>query len=762
MRSAGNLPAAHDRFVGRDAEMHEVAEALTGNRLVTLVGPGGAGKTRLAVEVAADVLARHPDGAWVVQLGTATTGDAVPALTARTLGLVDRPAEPPSVAVREQLSDRDLLLVLDNCEHLLEPVASLVMNLLEGCPGVSVLATSRELLRCRGEKAIAVPPLGAGEPGRPGTAAELFIDRATSGAPGLSLDAADLDVVETICRRLDRLPLAIELAAARLRTISLRQLADRLDDRFGLLTDGSRDAPARQRTIEAVVAWSYDLLDEDEQVMFRRLSVFPDDLPLAAVEAVARPCTAETVDVLGRLVDKSLVVANRTGDEYRYRMLETIRDYGHGALVRAAERDVTYRRMLDWMLGLVARLERDMRTPRQDDAIRAVAPEHATARAAYEWALQAGEPLTALRILSAVPLMSTAPRYAELRRLRRQVAHVPAPVLAQVLLTLANLAGEVGQPDEGVEHAVAAAATFASLGDVRLRAWARYFEAMLRWSVEDQPTLVAAILGETLAVFEELQDDLGRAYTLWPASLLAGDAATARAHADRSEALFRTLGAPFGLGHCLEGRALIELATGDAAAPCGPLDEALTIFSDMDNRGCTAHALEATAAVLVERGDLFDAGRLVGAAAALRREVGQDHRAWEREGLARTERAFADAPASIDLDGARQEGRRLTLQEAVVLARTSLVAAGGGGRGRDDGAGRLGLSRREAEVLALVVEGRRNQEIAERLCFSAKTVERHLSNLYRKLGVANRTQAAAHALRHGLGTSASSHPEPRP
>ncbi len=212
------------------------------------------------------------------------------------------------------------------------------------------------------------------------------------------------------------------------------------------------------------------------------------------------------------------------------------------------------------------------------------------------------------------------------------------------------------------------------------------------------------------------------------------------------------MGAPFGLGHCLEGRALIQLEAGDPAEAVGPLDEALTIFSDMDNPGCTAHALEATAAVLVVRGDLLDAGRLVGAASELRNQVGQDHRPWEREGLARTERAFADAPPFVDLDGARREGHLLTMPEAVVLARRLLAGAAAASDAATDDGDRLGLSPRETDILRLLAEGRSNQEIGERLFTSVKTVERHLGNLYRKLGVTNRTQAAAYAIRHGLGT----------
>ncbi len=206
-----------------------------------------------------------------------------------------------------------------------------------------------------------------------------------------------------------------------------------------------------------------------------------------------------------------LVIANRSGEEYRYRMLETVREYGQGLLVRTGELDTAFRRMVVWIVELVSRLEHDMRTPRQDAAIRAVLPERATARAAYECALGAGEQLTALRILSAVPLMPTAQRYAELQRLRRQVPGIPEAVLAQVRLTLGNLAFEIGNARESIEHATAAAEAFTTLGDVRLRAWTRYIEAMALWTAEGERREVASIFDEGLAVFDELDDDFGLA-----------------------------------------------------------------------------------------------------------------------------------------------------------------------------------------------------------------------------------------------------------
>jgi non-specific serine/threonine protein kinase len=294
---------------------------------------------------------------------------------------------------------------------------------------------------------------------------------------------------------------------------------------------------------------------------------------LTAVTAVADAVGVGALDVLGRLIDKSLVVANRAGREYRYRLLESIREYGRRLLAERGEVERANTAMLGWVLGLVAQLERDMRTPRQDKAITAVQPELATARAAYEWALETTHVLTALRILSTVPIMPTGQRFAQLERLRHTAEDAPRPLRAHVDLTLANLAGEAGEADAGISHAVAAAEAFDALGDPRLNAWARYFEAMLRWSATDDTAVVSRLITAALGAFDTLGDELGLAYTFWVASLLTTDTATARSHAERSVAQFRELASPFGLAHSLEGRALIELAAGDQQAAIGPLEE---------------------------------------------------------------------------------------------------------------------------------------------------------------------------------------------
>jgi predicted ATPase/class 3 adenylate cyclase len=670
-----NLPIALDRLIGRDLEAIEVVAALHNHRLVTLTGSGGSGKTRLALDVAASAVGDFVDGVWLLELGAVTTSDEVVALLAQTLRVGERVGFPLTKAVVEYLEGRNMLLLFDNCEHLIDAVAALVEETISHCPGVSVLATSRELIGIRGERAISLAPLSVGDVARPGPAMQLFIERVKESNADFVPSAEDVAVVAEICARLDGLPLAIELAAARTRSLALRQVADRLHDRFRLLTGGARTAVGRQRTLEAVVSWSYDLLDPVEQRLFRRLSVFPDSFSLEAAECVAAD-KRDVIELLGHLVDKSLVVAV-PGEGYRYQFLETIRQYGRERLLEHDESVDTHAQLVDWILALTSRLEREMRTARQDAALRAVLPERANARAALEWSIERDDSLAALRILSAIPLMVTSQRRALLQDLLDRTPGVPDATRAQVLLTLANLALEQGDPDDMAEFTQEAAMLFDQLGDQRLSAWARYFEVFAMWADPAARSRANELAQRAMNTFQELGDDFGLAYALWAASQFAEDADAARETAERSVTLFRTLNAQFGLAHALEGRALIALNAGDDTNRVESwLAEALNVFADADNFGCTAHCLEAIAAVSAANGRLEDAACMLGAAQRLRDDVGQEHRAWELAGQTRTRQALERASNLEDIDRARAAGHSLSFAAAVERARHMLGPSG--------------------------------------------------------------------------------------
>ena len=658
-----NLPAATDVFVGRDADLARVVDGLSTHRLVTLTGAGGTGKSRLAIEAAGALLPNLRDGVWLAELAASSDAGRVPALVASVLGLGERVDQPVLETLVEWLRSRDLLLVIDNCEHLIDGVADLAAAILRSCPGVRILATSRELLGVRGELAMRLSPLAVD-----GDAVALFVERARAAVGGFDPNADDLELVTQLCRRLDGLPLAIELAAARLRILSLPQLVGRLDDRFRLLTGGNRTDLARQRTLEAVVAWSYDLLQEPERALFRAVSVFPDSFTLEAAAAVTGGDVLDVVDGLGRLVEKSLLVPveGRTGTD-RYQLLETLRQYGRDRLFDEGEGDVVRHALRAWAMTHVEHLERVMRTPAQDAALAVARAERANLAAAMEWAVAEGALVDALRIAAAVPIGLNSERRALIGDLLdRGGDAVPPEVRARAGLTVANLAFEQCDWDAAAGAALAAQADFDAAGDRLHAAWARYFVVSSSWGAGDEAT-VDRLIVDLLAEFRDLDDDFGTAYTLWIAGQREPEPARAEALAEEAHRRFRDLGSSVGLAHAVEGRAIIALSVDrlDDAVPF--LAEAVDLFAAAGNLGCTAHALEAVAVWAAAGGDAESGAELVGAAESLRRAGGHGHRPWE-----------VRARLGIDFDGttfggaASERGRSHSLVSAAALATTLL------------------------------------------------------------------------------------------
>ena len=401
--TVGNLRERLGRFVGRDAELAQLREAVRASRLVTLTGPGGAGKTRLSVEAAAALRQEHPDGAWLVELAGVAEPDGVVPAAAAALGAAaavlasPQPAGSTTELIVRHLAGRSLVLVLDNCEHVIGEAAALADTLLGAVPGLRLIATSREPLGIPGE--ILVPVGGLA----PAAAVELFVDRARAVRPGFDADGPAVCVVEDICRRLDGLPLAVELAAARLRALPLATLADRLDDRFRLLSRGARTALPRQQTLRAVVDWSYDLLFSDERRLFARLAAFTGGCGLTAAEAV---CADEAVpadeilDVLSRLVDKSLVTASSGDGEPRFGQLQTLWQYGRERLGESGEADAMRARHGAYYRQLATEARQGLRGatgPRCRDRLVA---ESGNLRAALDWCIATGDADAALSLAS--------------------------------------------------------------------------------------------------------------------------------------------------------------------------------------------------------------------------------------------------------------------------------------------------------------------------------------------------------------------------
>ena len=379
--------------------MVELAQIISDNRQVTLTGAGGAGKTRLAVEVASQLGADFSDGVWYIDLAPITNPAVTPVTVARTLGLPDQPGRSTMDLLLQFFGAKNMLLVLDNCEHLLDACGTLVVELLGACPKLTILATSREPLGVPGELSWRVPSLSLGD-----EAVELFADRARRTRPEFVVGEHNSVLVAEICERLDGMPLAIELAAARVRALSLQQIVDSLHDRFRLLTGGARTAVRRQQTLRASVDWSHALLTEPEQVLFRRLAAFAGGFDLEGAQAIGASSNVESyqlLDQLSLLVDKSLVVADDTATGMRYRLLETVRQYAQEKLGESGEADDVRTRHRDYYAATAVRLASTDQPGNERFLVWAQA-EIENLRAAYGWSREKGDPETALRLVSAL------------------------------------------------------------------------------------------------------------------------------------------------------------------------------------------------------------------------------------------------------------------------------------------------------------------------------------------------------------------------
>jgi predicted ATPase/DNA-binding CsgD family transcriptional regulator len=412
--SRHNLPAPRSSFVGREQEMLEVKRELEITRLLTLTGAGGSGKTRLALEVARDLVGTYPDGVWLVELDSLSEEKLVPKAVAEALGVHERPGEPLADTLFEVLGDREMLLVVDNCEHLVEAAARLVDSLLDSCPRLRVLATSREALDVEGEVRWPVPPLSAPDPRRSPTvdelerseSARLFLARARNRDPSFTFTLGGAQAVAEVCSRLEGIPLAIELAAARVGTLSLEEISERFEGSLELLTHGGRTAAPRQRTIRGTLDWSHQLLREPEQRVFARLSVFAGGWTLGASEAVVSGGgieESEVLDLLSGLVEKSLVIVESTQQGgVRYRLLDPIRQYALEKLEQSAEVEDVKRAHAEYFLALAEEVEPQLIGPREAEWFEHLEEELDNFRAALSWASAHGEAELGLRLAGAL------------------------------------------------------------------------------------------------------------------------------------------------------------------------------------------------------------------------------------------------------------------------------------------------------------------------------------------------------------------------
>ena len=762
-----NLPLALSTFIGREREVAEVKRLVGDERLLTLTGPGGAGKTRLALAVAHEVVEGFDEGAWWVGLAPLSDPDLVPQAVASTIGVRETPGRTLGEALVEDLKTKELLLILDNCEHLIDACAVLADTLLHACPNLKIFATSREALGVAGERAWAVPSLALPDPERLPPieklgryeAIRLFCERAKATS-SFELTEENASAVAKLCRRLDGIPLAIELAAARTTVLSAAQILKRLEDSLKLLAGAGRTAPTRQRTLRGTLDWSYELLGEQERKLFGRLCVFAGGWTLEGAEAVGAGEDieeGEVLDLLSRLVDKSMVVVESGAEgALRYRMLEPVRQYAQECLEESGEAGQVRERHARYYLALAERAEQEWMGAQQKTRLEQLETEHDNLRAALGWSLEGGEAELGLRLSGALGEfwhirghLSEGRRWLERDLLRG--SNSPISVRAKALNEAGWLAVFQGDRratvllEEGLSlyrdlgDKEGVATTLANLGmaivhhqgDRRHLGVVREEAEALRRKPLDQKTL--AHLLHFLAFDALGGGDYGRSATL----------------AEEVLGLNRELVDTRDIVRCLIILGVIALVRDDHEQAMETFKEGLHLSQKLGDKLFNAYCLLGLAGAEAGGGRLTRAARLWGAVEAL--QEGTGIAAVSASALVRTvydyEGRLAAARAQLDeaaWEAAWAEGRAMTPEEAMeyALKTEEPVPSSKGEKGE--------LSKRELEVLRLVAEGLTNPQVADRLYVSPRTVGFHLRSIYRKLGVPSRAAAAKAAFEQGL------------
>jgi predicted ATPase/DNA-binding CsgD family transcriptional regulator len=758
-KRTGNLPADITSFVGRRRELVEVRDLLQRARLVTLTGVG---KTRLALRVGADVRRAFPDGVWLVELAGLREPGLVAQSVVAALGLREQTAGWSLARLSDLLADRQLLLVLDNCEHLVDPCAVLADTLLKTCPEVRILTTSRQPLRINGEHCVEVQPLAPPEPGVAASPASvgrneavtLFVERAAAVIPGFHLNDVNADAVASICRRLDGIALAIELAAGRLRALSVDQLLSRLDSRYDVLVGGSRAAVPRQQTMRALIDWSFELCTPAEQQLWARVSIFVDGFSLHAAEEV---CTSEQIprsaifETIEGLVDKSIVSADRANGEARYRMAETLREYGLQRLDESGERVSTQLRARDWCAQLADQLASGWFSPKQADLLRVLRSEHGNIRAALDFChAEPGESRPGLAMAANLRhYWMSSGRLGEGRHwLDRLLAESPDPTgeRLRALCVCALLTTGPSGPVPAVDVMLDEASVLArDLGDT----WGEAFVAQIRGVARlfGQPRSAIGLLEWAAAEHRRLGDLGSTAYDLAlvaTAKSAAGDADASKV-LDECVALCDAAGENWVRALALWAVGVERSKAGDFAGAVAAQQASLRLRVPLAVHYLIALNLDALAWLAVEVGDSDRAARLLGAAEAIVRDVGGALVAQGPTGPmhASYEARARDALGQKAFNASREEGVRMGFENAVAFALGDRVAAAEPLSRQTGGAAGSRLSPRELEVAHLVARGFTNKQVAAALVISLRTAEGHVIHILTKLGFSSRSQIAA-------------------
>jgi predicted ATPase/DNA-binding CsgD family transcriptional regulator len=811
-----NVPIQLTSFIGRAGDLAEVERLLSEARLVTLTGPGGCGKTRLAIQIANKAGGGFEDGIWWVELASLSDPALVPQLVVHSFGLRPVADQPIMELLISFVRPKQLLLILDNCEHLDEACAQLAQRLLIEAPGLRILATSRKALANVGEKIYPVVglawPAFSQEAFQEGQshldlqelmgydAVKLFVERARSILPSFSLTLENAPAVVEICRHLDGLPLALELASARVNVLTVQEISARLNDRLSLLTSGKRTGlEPRHHTLRAAIDWSYALLTTEEQILLSRLAVFPAGCTLDSAEAVCSGvgiAEGRTLDLISSLVDKSLVLAETTSSaQARYRLLETIREYALEKLDLAGEASRLRDRHLDLFL---ARAEEAM--PKQFEAYQQLwlnwlETEHDNLRAALNWALERERIEAGLRLASALSLFWEIYGYVQegLDWMERLLAaadervslevHVNALVFttfhymllgdtqsatacARRAVEIAEAVNEEDNPilsfaRDGLASAAKTAGDFQTAYEIteqNIRFYRRsgpaFYLGMCLLSQGENALqlgyydIARERLNESLALARQDGDTYRMAHTLnilGDLSRLEGDYAEAASIYESTAALLRELGAQRDLASPLSNLGYACLRQGNVKRAHSLFSESMTIHQAQQNRPGMVECLIGFAAVLVEGGQPAAGARLLAAAATISgQRSGSVWKANQMEfewylGLA------GERLTEAEFQAEQAAGRTLSLEQAVEYAQQLQVhpVAGQWTIAGD-------LTKREREVAILIAQGKTNGEIAQELVLSKRTVEKHAANILSKLGLTSRAQIVRWAIETDL------------
>ncbi len=729
-----NLPVQLTSFVGREKELAEIKSLLSKTRLLTLTGSGGTGKTRLSLQAAAEVSEDYLEGVWLVELAPLADPALVPFTVAAALGVRESMGEPITKTLVAALKDKRLLVLLDNCEHVLDACARLADTLLRSCPHVKILASSREGLGIAGESAYRVPSLSLPDPRQPQTpqslshyeAVLLFVERAAAVKTDFTVTTLNASALASVCSRLDGIPLAIELAAARIRSMTIEELGKRLDDRFRILTGGSRTALPRQQTLRALIDWSYNLLEEKQKTLLARLCVFAGGWTLEAAEAVGAGEDIEAwemLDLLTALSDKSLVIAEVQGKATRYRLLETVRQYARDRLAESEASGSIREGHRDYFLTLAEDIQPKLRGPEQAQWLDVLEVEHDNLRVALTFCLEEGESERAeeseergLRLGAALQVFWSVRGHlsegreqlaallsrpgAQSRTKARADALNGAGVLAAaqgdyaparsvyeesvgicrelgdkrgIAFSLSNL-GDVAQ-DQG-DYASARTLYEASLGIFR--------ELGDKWGIAGSLSNLGNIAfhqgdfasartlyEESLGIRRELGDKKGIAGSLNNLGNVAqsqGDFASARPLYEESLGIDQALGDKRGIACSLGNLGNVAYSQGDYASARTLYEECLKIFRELGDKQGIAESLEAFASLAFKEETAECASRLWGSASALREEIGSPMSPNEREKQERELVAMRETLGEEAFAAAYEDGRAIILEQAIAYA----------------------------------------------------------------------------------------------